>query len=120
MSYMVGFGRKYPTQVHHISASIPWDGNHYSCEQGDKWLYSKEPNPNILVGAMVAGPDVFEQFPDERTKPWFTEPSIASNAGLVAALISLHDPPHKSSNSTGFNLLGIDENGIFDKIHLNR
>nr|QCQ73724.1 endo-(1,4)-beta-D-glucanase [Litchi chinensis] len=117
MSYMVGFGEKYPTQVHHRSASIPWDGNHYSCAEGDRWLYSREPNPNVLLGALVAGPDVSETFSDERTKPWFTEPSIASNAGLVAALVALHEPPRKSSNSTGFNL-GMDEMGIFDKIHL--
>lgn len=117
MSYMVGFGDKYPYQVHHRSASIPWDdGQHYTCAEGDRWLYSKEPNPNLLVGAMVAGPDIFDNFSDERDKPWFTEPSIASNAGLVAALIALHDPPRKSSNSASLNL-GIDQTGIFDKIH---
>ncbi|KAL5846293.1 hypothetical protein ACOSQ3_009817 [Xanthoceras sorbifolium] len=116
MSYMVGFGDKYPTQVHHRSASIPWDGHHYSCEEGDGWLQSKKPNPNVLLGALVAGPDEFENFLDERGKPWFTEPSIASNAGLVAALVALHEPPRKSS-STGFNL-GMDQIGIFDKIHL--
>ncbi|KAH9757456.1 Endoglucanase 10 [Citrus sinensis] len=117
MSYMVGFGDKYPYQVHHRSASIPWDdGQHYTCAEGDRWLYSKEPNPNLLVGAMVAGPDIFDNFSDERDKLWFTEPSIASNAGLVAALIALHDPPRKSSNSASLNL-GIDQTGIFDKIH---
>ncbi|KAJ0086945.1 hypothetical protein Patl1_08122 [Pistacia atlantica] len=98
MSYMVGFGDHYPTQVHHRSASIPWDGQYHSCEEGDRWLNSKEPNPNVLLGAMVAGPDEFDNFSDERGKPLFTEPTIASNAGLVAALIALHDPPHKSSN----------------------
>lgn len=115
MSYMVGFGDNYPTQVHHRSASIPWDGQYYSCEEGDKWLNSKEPNPNVLLGAMVAGPDEFDNFTDDRGKPLFSEPSIASNAGLVAALIALHDPPHKSSNPNVLNL-GIDQLGIFDKI----
>ncbi|XP_044512254.1 endoglucanase 25-like [Mangifera indica] len=115
MSYMVGFGDNYPTQVHHRSASIPWDGQYYSCEEGDKWLNSKEPNPNVLLGAMVAGPDEFDNFTDDRGKPLFSEPSIASNAGLVAALIALHDPPHKSSNLNVLNL-GIDQLGIFDKI----
>ncbi|KAK3229807.1 hypothetical protein Dsin_001688 [Dipteronia sinensis] len=117
MSYMVGFGDKYPTQVHHRSASIPWDDHHYSCAEGDRWLYSKEPNPNVLLGALVAGPDEFDKFSDERGKPSFTEPSIASNAGLVAALVALHEPPRKSSNSTAFNL-GMDQMGIFDNIHL--
>lgn len=115
LSYMVGFGNKYPNQVHHRAASIHWDDQHYSCPEGDRWLYSTEPNPNILFGAMVAGPDKYDNFLDERDKPWFSEPSIASNAGLVAALIALHNPPHKSSNG---NNLGIDLAGIFEKIHL--
>ena len=75
MSYMVGFGHQYPTQVHHRSASTPWDGKYYSCHDGDKWLQSKDPNPNILVGAMVGGPDRFDKFVDQRDNPKFTEPS---------------------------------------------
>ncbi|OMO67060.1 Six-hairpin glycosidase [Corchorus olitorius] len=66
---------------------------------------------------MVAGPDQLDDFSDQRDKPWFTEPSIASNAGLVAALIAHHHPPRPSSASTGLNL-GIDSMGLFDKIHL--
>ncbi|KAF5444616.1 hypothetical protein F2P56_033736 [Juglans regia] len=117
MSYMVGFGDHFPTQVHHRSASIPWDGRPYSCEEGAKWQKSIAANPNVLLGAMVAGPDQFDNFLDERVKPWFTEPTIASNAGLVAALIALHDPPRNSSDSNRFNL-GIDQMGIFGNIHL--
>ena len=115
MSYMVGFGRQYPNQVHHRGASIPWDGHRYSCEEGDKWLQSKDPNPNILVGAMVAGPDQTDKFVDQRDNPGFTEPSISSNAGLVAALVALHDPP--PSHSSGINL-GIDIPGLFENIKL--
>ncbi|RXH77282.1 hypothetical protein DVH24_023556 [Malus domestica] len=116
MSYMVGFGDKFPTQVHHRSASIPWDGHQYSCEDGEKWKNSKDPNLNLLLGAMVAGPDELDKFVDERDKQEFTEPSIASNAGLVAALIALHDPPrHRSSKANGTHL-GIDQTGIFGKI----
>ncbi|KAG6776161.1 hypothetical protein POTOM_019667 [Populus tomentosa] len=117
MSYMVGFGNKYPNHVHHRAASIPWDDQHYSCPEGDRWLYSTDPNPNILFGAMVAGPDKFDNFLDDRDKPWFTEPTIASNAGLVAALIALHDPPCKSSDSNGTNR-GIDLTGIFKNLQL--
>ncbi|KAJ7965418.1 Endoglucanase [Quillaja saponaria] len=117
MSYMVGFGDQFPTQVHHRGASIPWNGQHYTCEEGDKWLNSKDPNPQVLLGAMVAGPDQYDNFVDERNKPWFTEPSMASNAGLVAALVALHDPPQHSSDLKD-NYLGIDLKGIFDKVHL--
>ena len=113
MSYMVGFGHQYPTQVHHRSASTPWDGKYYSCHDGDKWLQSKDPNPNILVGAMVGGPDRFDKFVDQRDNPKFTEPSISSNAGLVAALIALLDPPPKDSSGTNVE---IDLSGLFEKI----
>lgn len=114
MSYMVGFGDKYPNQVHHRSASIPWDGKHHSCEEGEKWLKSKEPNPNVVVGAMVGGPNQFDNFTDERERPLFTEPSISSNAGLVAALIALHQPPRHNSG----NKLGLDQTSLFENIRL--
>lgn len=126
MSYMVGFGDKYPTHVHHRAASIPWDHLRHSCEEGDKWLNTKEANPNNILGAMVGGPDQNDIFLDERDKPWFTEPTISSNAGLVAALIAHHDPPiirhdhdssYNASTSNGLNL-GIDMIGIYENIHL--
>ncbi|KAK6938300.1 Glycoside hydrolase family 9 [Dillenia turbinata] len=115
MSYVVGFGGNYPNQVHHRSASIPWDGQWRSCEEGKQWLHSEEKNPVDLLGAMVAGPDQYDNFLDERNKPWFTEPSISSNAGLVAALIAHHDPPRNSSDPKGL-LFGIDQMGIFANI----
>ncbi|KAK8538835.1 hypothetical protein V6N12_034542 [Hibiscus sabdariffa] len=115
MSYMVGFGDRYPTRVHHRSASIPWDGQYHSCDEGNRWLNSEDQNPNILLGAVVAGPDRFDDFSDERDKPWFTEPSIASNAALVAALIAHHDPPRQSSASNS-PTLGLDLMGIFEKV----
>ncbi|KAK9271341.1 hypothetical protein L1049_026931 [Liquidambar formosana] len=118
MSYMVGFGDQYPTQVHHRSASIPWDYLPYSCPEGDRWKYSKQPNPNILLGAMVAGPDQVDNFLDERDQPLYTEPTIASNAGLVAALIALHDPPRNASDDGKDITSGIDQMGIFGNIRL--
>lgn len=45
---------------------------------------------------MVGGPDTNDNFVDQRTNQKFTEPNIASNAGLVAALIALQDPPYNS------------------------
>ncbi|KAB2600575.1 endoglucanase 25-like [Pyrus ussuriensis x Pyrus communis] len=108
LSYMVGFGDKFPTQVHHRSASIPWDGHQYSCEDGERWKNTKDPNPNLLLGAMVAGPDELDKFVDERDKQ--------ENAGLVAALIAVHVPPrHRSSKAKGTHC-GIDQTGIFGKI----
>lgn len=114
---MVGYGDQYPTQVHHRGASIPWDNKQQTCGEGDYWLNRNDKNPNVLQGAMVAGPDKNDIFVDERGKKWFTEPSISSNAGLVAALIALHDPPSHFSNPNGVNV-GIDKNGLFDKINV--
>lgn len=96
MSYIVGYGDRYPVQVHHRSASIPWNNQPYNCDDGKRWLNSKDPNPQVLLGAMVGGPDTNDNFMDQRTNQKFTEPSIASNAGLVAALIALQDPPYNS------------------------
>ncbi|KAK1288068.1 Endoglucanase 9 [Acorus calamus] len=78
MSYLVGFGDHYPSQVHHRAASIPWDHQRYSCEEGKRWLSSQESNPNILIGAMVAGPDRYDNFTDKRDEPWFTEPTLSA------------------------------------------
>ncbi|ONK57655.1 uncharacterized protein A4U43_C09F2720 [Asparagus officinalis] len=113
MSYVVGFGDRYPKQVHHRAASIPWDGKHYNCSEGEKWRLSKDPNPNTLLGAMVAGPSYDDKFTDQRDQPKFTEPTIARNAGLVAALAALVDPSFLGMSK--FNG-GIDQDRIFAKI----
>ncbi|XP_075507795.1 endoglucanase 25-like [Primulina tabacum] len=112
MSYMVGYGNRYPVHVHHRAASIPQDGKWHSCSEGDGFLNSKDKNPNILFGAMVGGPDKNDAFLDDRAKPWFTEPSISSNAGLVAALVALLDPADSDAHN-----LGIDEMGMFRNVH---
>ncbi|VAH94594.1 unnamed protein product [Triticum turgidum subsp. durum] len=108
MSYVVGFGKKYPKRVHHRGASIPHNGVKYGCKGGFKWRESKKANPNILVGAMVAGPDKHDGFKDIRTNYNYTEPTLAANAGLVAALISLADI------DTG--RYSIDKNTIFSAV----
>lgn len=106
MSYIVGYGKNYPKHVHHRGASIPRDGTKYSCTGGFKWRDSKNPNPNIINGAMAAGPDRFDSFIDSRLNYSYTEPTMAANAGLVAALISL----------TGTGGKGIDKNTIFSAV----
>jgi hypothetical protein len=106
MSYIVGYGKNYPTHIHHRGASIPHDGTTYSCTGGYKWRDSKNPNPNLIVGAMAPGPDRFDGFIDSRNNYSYTEPTMAGNAGLVAALISL----------TGTGGKGIDKNTIFSAV----
>ncbi|EPS69180.1 hypothetical protein M569_05586 [Genlisea aurea] len=105
MSYVVGFGRRYPTHVHHRGASIP-KNKKASCEGGWKWRDSSKPNPNTIRGAMVAGPDRHDGFHDVRTNYNYTEPTLAGNAGLVAALVAL---------AAGDNA-GIDKNTMFSAV----
>ncbi|XP_039117541.1 endoglucanase 25-like isoform X2 [Dioscorea cayenensis subsp. rotundata] len=109
MSYVVGVGSEYPKQVYHRGASIPWDGKQYGCVEGKRWRDSKEANPNVLLGAMVRGPDKEDGFSDDRNRPEYTEPSIASNAGLVAALIGLLDHPSSTTSR-------IDRDAMFANI----
>ncbi|CAA7399268.1 unnamed protein product [Spirodela intermedia] len=105
MSYVVGYGKKYPKHVHHRGASIPKNGVKYGCKGGWKWRDTKNPNPNTIIGAMVAGPDRFDGFKDVRTNYNYTEPTLVGNAGLVAALIALSDIR-----------TGIDKNTIFSAV----
>lgn len=106
MSYVVGYGKNYPRHVHHRGASIPHNGVKYSCTGGWKWRDTRSPNPNNIIGAMVGGPDKFDGFSDTRTNYNYTEPTLAGNAGLVAALISL----------TNTGEAGIDKNTIFSSV----
>ncbi|KAJ7250444.1 hypothetical protein O6H91_17G062000 [Diphasiastrum complanatum] len=103
MSYMVGFGNKYPQHVHHRAASIPRNKQRYGCLDGWRWLDSRLPNPNVLVGALVGGPDVRDHFQDVRSNYNSTEPTIAGNAGLVAALVALSGEDSGVDASTIFS-----------------
>jgi endoglucanase len=105
MSYVVGFGKHYPKHVHHRGASIPKNGVHYGCKGGWKWRDTKKPNPNIIVGAMVAGPDRHDGFKDVRKNHNYTEATLAGNAGLVAALVALSGEGH-----------GVDKNMMFSAV----
>lgn len=103
MSYLVGFGNHYPKHVHHRGASIPKNKVKYNCKGGWKWRDSKKPNPNTIVGAMVAGPDRHDGFQDVRSNYNYTEPSLAGNAGLVAALVALSGDKKKIDKNTMFS-----------------
>ncbi|PIN08929.1 Cellulase [Handroanthus impetiginosus] len=88
MSYLVGYGDKYPQYVHHRGASIPADAT-AGCKDGFKWLKSKDPNPNIAMGALVGGPFLNESFVDSRNNSMQTEPSTYNSAVIVGLLSSL-------------------------------
>ncbi|KAK1398829.1 hypothetical protein POM88_008692 [Heracleum sosnowskyi] len=60
MSYMVGYGPRYPQRIHHRGSSLPSIASHPSkiqCTAGFSVMKSQSPNPNILIGVVVGGPD---------------------------------------------------------------
>ena len=98
MSYLVGYGSKYPTRVHHRGASIVSyreNKGFIGCTQGyDNWYSRQETNPNVLVGALVGGPDCQDNFMDQRDNYMQTEACTYNTAPLVgvfAKLLHLED-----------------------------
>ncbi|XP_022145452.1 endoglucanase 1-like [Momordica charantia] len=89
MSYMVGFGERYPQHIHHRGSSLPSlhaSPNRVSCNEGFRFLYSSSPNPNLLIGAIVGGPDNGDKFSDDRNNYQQSEPATYINAPFVGAL----------------------------------
>ncbi|KAI3727669.1 hypothetical protein L6452_16287 [Arctium lappa] len=95
MSYMVGYGNKYPKQVHHRGASIESVYDHpakVGCNDGYSSYYSSsKPNPNIHVGAIVGGPNSNDGFSDTRSDSSHLEPTTYMNAAFVGSVAALLD-----------------------------
>lgn len=89
-SYLVGFGKTYAQQVHHRGASIisyKQNPSFIGCIQGyDSWYSRKENNPNVIVGALVGGPDKNDNFEDNRKNYMQTEACTYNTAPLVGIL----------------------------------
>ncbi|OMO79884.1 Glycoside hydrolase, family 9 [Corchorus capsularis] len=88
-SYMVGFGDRFPQHIHHRGSSVPSVHEHpdkITCNNGFQYLYSSSPNPNVLVGAIVGGPDSRDNFADDRNNYQQSEPATYINAPFVGAL----------------------------------
>ncbi|XP_047326280.1 endoglucanase 2-like [Impatiens glandulifera] len=88
MSYLVGYGDKYPKYVHHRGSSIPADAK-TGCKDGWKWLSAKGPNPNVAIGAVVGGPFLNETYIDSRNNSIQGEPSTYNSALMVGVLSGL-------------------------------
>ncbi|CAN6694758.1 unnamed protein product [Malus baccata var. baccata] len=93
MSYLVGYGPKYPRRLHHRGASIDSykkNKGFIGCTQGyHNWYGRQGPNPNVLVGALVGGPDGNDGFRDERWNYMQTEACTYNTATLVGVLAKL-------------------------------
>ncbi|PSR95295.1 Endoglucanase [Actinidia chinensis var. chinensis] len=94
MSYLVGYGQSYPTRVHHRGASVVSyreNKGFIGCTQGyDNWYNHDVPNPNVVVGALVGGPDCQDNFSDERGNFMQTEACTYNTAPLVGVLARLN------------------------------
>ncbi|XP_051151225.1 endoglucanase 6-like [Andrographis paniculata] len=93
-SYMVGYGNNYPRQVHHRGASIvsyKVNPSFVSCRGGyATWFGRKGSDPNELTGAIVGGPDAYDNFADQRDNYEQTEPATYNNAPLLGILARLN------------------------------
>ncbi|KAL3834603.1 hypothetical protein ACJIZ3_009339 [Penstemon smallii] len=89
MSYMVGYGNKFPQRVHHRGSSLPsisTHPEHIDCKGGTPYFLSNSPNPNLLIGAVVGGPKSDDSFADDRIDAGQSEPTTYVNAPLVGLL----------------------------------
>ncbi|XP_074586713.1 endoglucanase 23-like [Curcuma longa] len=89
MSYMVGYGDKYPKRIHHRGSSLPSVSAHpqlISCKDGSDYYKSPEPNVNRHIGAVVGGPGEDDVYEDNRVDFRKSEPTTYINAPLVGAL----------------------------------
>lgn len=85
-SYVVGFGTNYPKRPHHRAASCPTKGQ--AC--GFNYANTANPNPHVIEGALVGGPDVNDNFSDDRNKYEYSEVATDYNAGFQSAVAGLN------------------------------
>jgi len=79
--------------VHHRGASIVsvrTDPSFVSCQEGySAWYPRQAGNPNVLEGAIVGGPDEYDDFADERNNYEQTEAATYNSAPLLGVLARL-------------------------------
>lgn len=81
MSYLIGYGNKYPLYPHHRAA------NGYTYANGG----NLKPAKHLLLGALVGGPDANDQYHDHSSEYKYTEVGIDYNAGFVGAVAAMLD-----------------------------
>ena len=88
MSYMIGYGDRYPQRIHHRASSLPSIRDHpqpMACKDGTPYFNSSGANPNPLVGAVVGGPGEDDAYEDDRADFRKSEPTTYINAPLVGS-----------------------------------
>ena len=80
-SFVVGFGNNPPKKPHHRSSSCP-GVQEGGCPGGGAW----GDNPFTLYGALVGGPDQWDNYNDDRNDYIANEVACDYNAGFQTAL----------------------------------
>ncbi len=80
MSYVIGFGNKYPTKPHHRAAN-----GYQGYNDGNNLKEAKY----VLTGALVGGPGSGDSYSNDASQYTETEVGIDYNAGLVMALAGI-------------------------------
>ncbi|CAL0304366.1 unnamed protein product [Lupinus luteus] len=89
ISYMVGYGDKFPQKIHHRGSTLPdldVHPQHIQCGEGYEFFKLTTPNPNILTGAVVGGPADDDSFLDSQYNISQSEPTTYINAPFVGVL----------------------------------
>ncbi|XP_057972931.1 endoglucanase 9-like [Malania oleifera] len=93
LSYMVGYGKYFPQKIHHRGSSLPSMASHpqaIGCDGGfQPFFYTSNPNPNVLTGAIVGGPNQNDGYSDDRADYSHSEPATYINAAMVGPLAYL-------------------------------
>lgn len=84
MSYVVGFGDKYPQHYHHRTAHASWN---------DLWQEggADKPHRHVLYGALVGGPSKDGKYTDVISSYEYSEVATDYNAGYTALLCKMVD-----------------------------
>ncbi|KAG6425719.1 hypothetical protein SASPL_116165 [Salvia splendens] len=89
MSYMVGYGAKFPRRMHHRGSSIlslDQRSDHIGCQEWFPNFNNTSPNPNELTGAVSRGPEIDDSFADARANSSKSEPTT-----YIVGKAKLHD-----------------------------
>ncbi|XP_061198129.1 endoglucanase E-4-like isoform X1 [Saccostrea echinata] len=81
-SFVCGFGVNPPVHPHHRGASCPT----MPAPCGMAYLTRKGPNPHVLYGGLVGGPDVHDRYTDDRQNYQINEVACDYNAGFQSAV----------------------------------
>lgn len=99
ISYMVGYSNYFPQRIHHRGSSLPsvkYQPQFIACKEGSVYFNSSNPNPNVLVGAVVGGPGEDDEYEDDRADFRKSEPTTYINAPFVGTLAYFVANPNPS------------------------